>query len=278
MSVFLEHDFPVWVVSAFPSPLGLGRFQFEDTTQRENLLDASPLNFGQWVITVRRHDEARNFRSCAYIRQCWIMLLGFPLDFQSVDFVRASVAPFGRFLRWYEGPNKSRLLAKCLILSPDCVPRNVVVSHGTTLGGSDRSWSVPVYMLNGQFPDGFPADEDPVPFDGNPHPVNGDVLHANPDAQQGWQHDLHGAAQHVHEDFGLNVDQVAAIHDELIIHHDPDNQNDGYDAWPILDVGQEVNQNENEPLQADHAEQESIFLIHLVLVLSISGLMAPMLC
>jgi hypothetical protein len=62
-------------------------------------------------------------------------------------------------------------------------------------------------MLNGQFPDCFPMDEDPVPVDGNPHPTDGDILHGNPDVAQGWQHDLQGAAQHVHEDFGLIVQQ-----------------------------------------------------------------------
>jgi hypothetical protein len=119
VSAFLEHDFGVRVMLAFPSPLGLGLFQLEDVVQRENLLDASPINFGQWVVTVRKHDEARNFRTCNYIRECWVMFLGFPLDYQSVEFVKASVAPFGQLLSWYEGPNKSRILTKCLILSLD---------------------------------------------------------------------------------------------------------------------------------------------------------------
>jgi hypothetical protein len=28
------------------------------------------------------------------------------------------------------------------------------------LGGAGRSWTVPVFILNGNFPDGFPQDED----------------------------------------------------------------------------------------------------------------------
>ena len=67
-----------------------------------------------------------------------------------------------------------------------------------------RSWSVPVFILNGQFPDGFPQDEDPVPFDGNPHLVNGPIHDANQNAPQGWQHELHGAAQQIQNDHGLN--------------------------------------------------------------------------
>lgn len=66
---FLQHEFPVRVISAFPSPLGLGLFQLENPIQRETLLDASPFWFGQSLIHVQRHDEAKNFRACAYIRE-----------------------------------------------------------------------------------------------------------------------------------------------------------------------------------------------------------------
>jgi hypothetical protein len=81
VSAFLEHDFGIRVMSSFPSPLGLGLFQLEDVVRCENLLDASPINFGQWVVTVRKHDEAHNFRTYNYIRECWVMFLGFPLDY-----------------------------------------------------------------------------------------------------------------------------------------------------------------------------------------------------
>jgi hypothetical protein len=37
------------------------------------------------------------------------------------------------------------------------------------IGGTRWTWVVPVYILNGNFPDAFPADEDPVPIDGEPH-------------------------------------------------------------------------------------------------------------
>ena len=106
------------------------------------------------------------------------MLLGFPLHYQLLEFVRAAVAPFGRLISWLEGPNKSKVLVGSL-----------VVSQGSLLGGMGKSWSVPVYILNGQFLDGFPQDEDPVPFDANPHPINATVNEANPNAPKGWQQD-----------------------------------------------------------------------------------------
>lgn len=69
----LEHEFLVRVVTAFPSPLGLGLFEFGSAIQRRALLDASPIPFAHGQIIVERHDEARNFRACNYTRQCWIM-------------------------------------------------------------------------------------------------------------------------------------------------------------------------------------------------------------
>ena len=123
------------------------------------------------------------------------MFLGFPLDYQLPEFVRAAVSPFGHLLNWLEGPNKYRVLSKCLLLSLERVPWSLVISQGTLIRGAGRSWSVLVFVLNGQFLDIFPQDEDPVPFDGNPQPAYGFVNDANPNAPQGWQHESHGATQ-----------------------------------------------------------------------------------
>ena len=115
------------------------------------------------------------------------MFLGFPLDFQSMDYVKEAVAPFGCLLFWdNNSQNKSRVLVKALVLSPDRIPQSLIFSTGSMLGGNGYSWSVPVYILNGQFPDDFPQNEDPVPMDGIPHPLP--HLHwppINPDANQG---------------------------------------------------------------------------------------------
>lgn len=119
---FLEHQFHVHVFMDFPFPLGLGLFQFENAIQHKELLDASPINFGQWVLTVHKHDEAVNFQSHNYIKESCIIFLGFPLDYQLQDYIQVVVAPFGRLIHWYDGPNKSRIITKCLLLSLEHVP------------------------------------------------------------------------------------------------------------------------------------------------------------
>ena len=118
-------------------PLGLGLIKLCTVAQREHLVRNSPLNLGQnHIIAVTRHDEGINARAYTYSRICWIMFLAFPLEFQKDLFIRAAVAPYGRLLEWYRDSNKSRILVQVLHLSPDRVPRSIIVSRGTQIGGN----------------------------------------------------------------------------------------------------------------------------------------------
>lgn len=65
----------------------------------------------------------------------------------------------------------------------------MVVSRGTLIGGMGRSWSVLVYILNGNFPDVFLAEEDPVPFDDKPHPEHGPVVLGLHPLNPNWQNE-----------------------------------------------------------------------------------------
>ena len=200
----------------------------------------SPFILGQNdVVRVVKHDEGINARSCTYTRVCWLMFLAFPLDFQKDIYIRAAVAPYGRLLDWYHDENRSRILAQALILSPDRVPRSLVVSRGTMIGGMGRSWTVPVYILNGHFPDAFPAEEDPVPFDGEPHSEHGPVVLGPHPQAPNWQAEQQGAAGNLgvfcgnpHPDaFNLHMQQPA--------------------------VQQQANGGQNDDMDVDNADEEA---------------------
>lgn len=150
------------------------------------------------------------------------------------------MAPYGRLLEWYRDANKSRILAQALILSPDRVPRSLVVSRGTMIGGMGRSWSVPVYILNGNFPDAFPADEDPVPFDGEPHPEHGPVVLGHNPLEPNWQNEQQGAANNLGF-FGGNPRPGSAHH---LFQHNVPKQNP------------QANLNGAEPMEDDQADDE----------------------
>jgi hypothetical protein len=42
-----------------------------------------------------------------------------------------------------------------------------------------RSWTAPVYIRTFDFADVIPANEDPMPVDGNPHPLLGALVSDN---------------------------------------------------------------------------------------------------
>jgi len=126
---FLEANFPVRVFSHFLSPLGLGLLEFGSSVHRQSLIDISPFAFdGVSTLRVVKHDEAINLRACPYTRECWIMFLTFPLDYQREEFIDAAVAPFGRRLYWHKGPNKTRTLVHYLLIAPERVPHSLVIS------------------------------------------------------------------------------------------------------------------------------------------------------
>ncbi|WVZ57952.1 hypothetical protein U9M48_008279 [Paspalum notatum var. saurae] len=254
-----EAEFHVRVITAFRSPLGLGLFQFGSTVQRQILLNAGQIPFGDGFLEVFRHDEGLNLRDCVYERRCWIMILGFPLDYQDTDHLHAAVAPFGRLLNWIDGPNKSKVLVHALMLLAARIPKSIVFSQGTLLGGNGRSWSAPVFILGGnwgQFPDNFPPKEDPAPADGNPHPMHGHVVHGNPNILQHWVHEVVGAADALQAELGNVADMQQAM-EELI---PPNAQNDvEAEGNQVQDMEEaEVNQVQQNDVAAQ--PQESITL------------------
>ncbi|CAN6248342.1 unnamed protein product [Urochloa humidicola] len=255
----LEQVHPVRILSQYRSPLGLGLVQFQSPQQRQSMIDLSPVPYvNNSQIRVIKHDEARNLRACNYSRICRLMVLAFPLDYQNMDFFRAAVAPFGRLITWYEGPNKSKTFLDCLVLSPDRIPRSMVVSQGATIGGNGRSWSASVFIIGGQFPDVFPADEDPVPVDGNPHPGHGFVAHVNPQINQQWVHDLVGAADVVMQDFSVNNNMMNEAVGDL---KDNSNMQPADNAeWPQWDnVAKNAMHQPEVPLHPDNPQDSISF-------------------
>jgi hypothetical protein len=78
------------------SPLGLGLIKQRTVPQRDQLVRESPFHMDQHnIVSIVKHDEGINSRSCNYIRVCWVMFLAFPLDFQKDVYIRAVVAPYG---------------------------------------------------------------------------------------------------------------------------------------------------------------------------------------
>jgi hypothetical protein len=88
-----------------------------------------------------------------------------------------------------------------------------------------------VFILDGHFPDGFPGDEDPVPMNGNPHPLHGDVVDGNPNVQHHWHHDVLGAVPAVHADLGMNNEQIQQAQEDLVLHQPEEAVDQDWGNW-----------------------------------------------
>lgn len=62
---------------------------------------------------------------------------------------------------------------------PAHVPRDIVYREYADFGPTRVSWTAPVYVLSAEFADILPADEDQMPFNGNPHPLPGHLFFDN---------------------------------------------------------------------------------------------------
>lgn len=158
-------------------------------------------------IMVEEHGRGINLRNCPFMRTCWVMFMAFPRDFQTRDIISQAVGHFGTIVTWMSNSAcKSRILLRCKATLVSRIPRSLLVCEGNAVGDNGSSWSVPIFVLSSQPTNEFAADEDQIPPNGNPHPVNGHFLNDN--QNQGnqfprWFEDV-GDLNNIQQD---NVDQ-----------------------------------------------------------------------
>jgi hypothetical protein len=108
------------------------------------------------------------------------MFLGIPLDYRNTFDIANAVATFRTYQNWH---HDDEVLHRTLVFasypSAATVPRDVVFGWYANLGVARESWTAPCYVLNGVFANIVAPDEDPMPFDGNPHPLPGQLLPNN---------------------------------------------------------------------------------------------------
>ena len=140
------------------------------------------------------HDDRHELhKSDQGSRNGWLMFLGIPLDYRNDHDIRNAVSTFGRYHYWHHIDDAlDRTMVWATFKSPALVPHDVVFQRFSDLGSMVESWTAPCYILSAQFTDVFPPDEDPMPLDGNPHPMpghmqhNGDMFANPPYPELGW--------------------------------------------------------------------------------------------
>jgi hypothetical protein len=168
---FLINDLRLLVESIHKHPLGIGLFQVETEYHRDLLLVDNPYEIDGVLVRFIRHDHDINRRSFEYSRLWWIFILGYPLEYKTLEHIDQVVATFGKMVSWHNNPNaKGFVLVKRLYNGIDAVLRSIVMGQGN-LDGRGWCWSIPIYVLNWKHPDEFIEPIDDLPPDGNPHPM-----------------------------------------------------------------------------------------------------------
>jgi hypothetical protein len=133
-------------------PHGVGIYKMRNACQRDALIALNPHLVGNTEVTFYPHDEAPlNFRRMAFPRKCWIMLLGYPLDFKDATTLVEVCTSFARVLHWNsEDTSMARVFLRVLVEDLLEIPRDVVIKMGRESDGEGHSWTVPIYIFNSE--------------------------------------------------------------------------------------------------------------------------------
>lgn len=102
-----------------PCHLGQAIAQLASALDRDALIRDSPHDWNGTDVTFVRHDDGCNHRSLQFNHECWLMVLGFPLDYWQRENIESAIATFGRLLFWERDDcHLSRIIIKlgfCLL-------------------------------------------------------------------------------------------------------------------------------------------------------------------
>ncbi|KAM0929355.1 hypothetical protein ACQ4PT_001463 [Festuca glaucescens] len=118
----------------------VGLIAFEDAVIRYRMIRDSPHALDDdYTFSLVKHDEGPDMRQPVCEYEAWVMMLSFPLDYQTNHYVNKAVYLFGKLLIWHRPRvKKSRVLVKVFINEVALVPRSLVVKRISVLGGN---WS-----------------------------------------------------------------------------------------------------------------------------------------
>uniref|UniRef100_A0A0E0KMY4 DUF7597 domain-containing protein n=1 Tax=Oryza punctata TaxID=4537 RepID=A0A0E0KMY4_ORYPU len=158
----LQNELGIMVTHCSPHPLGVGLFAVRSTLIRDTLVATFGFHYnGGNVVRFVNHDRGANWRAAHADIVGWIMFLGYPLDFRSTSYISRVVGLFGKLDFWQEvDAIPGRVMLRAFFDDVDLVPRRIVIKQIPNNGGQGESWTFGVFVVNNDFVDQQPQDED----------------------------------------------------------------------------------------------------------------------
>lgn len=130
-------------------------------TDRDALVHRSPHQFQGFNIEVVSHNRGPNARRVLFNRECWLILIGYPVDARSIDEIRDTIKSFGRLICWQKDSVLSRVVVKARVTDLEDIPHYLVLSEGDDFEGV--STTVQVEIMHQNLLGGGLQDEDIPP-------------------------------------------------------------------------------------------------------------------
>jgi hypothetical protein len=95
---FLDDHMGAKVRDIQPTHLGQALVQFVHIHDRDSLVNNSLHPYDDVEFSLVRHNQGRNWQALNFNRECWLMLMGFPLDYWNNEAIQSVLASFGRVI------------------------------------------------------------------------------------------------------------------------------------------------------------------------------------
>jgi hypothetical protein len=101
VSEYIMHTCHLPVRSSCLHLFGIGLFRLDTTFHKDILIQANLHGIDGVEVTFINQDRALNRRVMNYTRYGWLMLLGYPLDYRSLEYIDQALAPFAKLVTWH---------------------------------------------------------------------------------------------------------------------------------------------------------------------------------
>jgi hypothetical protein len=156
---FLKDHMHVGKRDVQPKHLEQALVRFENIFDRDLLINNSHHPYDGFNFHVVRQNVARNWRVVQFNQECWLMLLGFLLDYWNNYSIQSALASFSRMPMWEnDRDHLARLMVRACVSDLRELPYFLVLTESEGFQG--ESWTVQVGKVEQEMFGALLADED----------------------------------------------------------------------------------------------------------------------